>query len=409
MQSLPSFSLQPIILTVFLLCITTKVHSSTLGADIEVLRLFKQSIDPVSIPAYSYIYSWDFSVDPCESSGAFLGILCKFPLDNSSIRIMAIDLDAIGYDGFLSPSIGNLSELSTLSLGRNNFRGPIPETIGNLQKLTRLSLAENLFTGRIPPAITKLKILDTLDLSQNHLSGSIPTNITILRSLTHLSFANNALSGRIPDLTGLWQLNTLDLGNNQLHGNLPKLPLNLKILSLKRNILSGHLSPLKSLHHLTSFDVSDNRLSGIIGQELLTLPMVTQIDVSVNQLTAIEAVRVPHRESQLQELDAHGNELRGRLPIGLVSLENLAVLDLSHNRFFGPIPREYGSKVGTSWKTLFLANNFLSGNLPPEFISSATTIRGSLANNCLKCPATNPLCRGGQKSNSECVSQNARR
>ncbi|KAJ6917464.1 hypothetical protein NC652_019722 [Populus alba x Populus x berolinensis] len=100
------------------------------------------------------------------------------PTDKSANRIMAIDLDAAKYDGFLSPLIGNLMELTSLGIRKNNFRGPIPENIANLQKFNRLLSSQNLFTGRMPHS----KHLEILDLSQNHLSSRIPANIIALRS-----------------------------------------------------------------------------------------------------------------------------------------------------------------------------------------------------------------------------------
>ncbi|RDX93446.1 hypothetical protein CR513_24301, partial [Mucuna pruriens] len=95
------------ILTIILL----QTHSSTLQDDTLALREIKHAIDPNSVTLSSYLNSWDFSVDPCESTGSqFLGILSYLPLDNSSSRVTKIDLDAIGYEGFLTPAIGNLTE-----------------------------------------------------------------------------------------------------------------------------------------------------------------------------------------------------------------------------------------------------------------------------------------------------------
>ncbi|KAJ6371816.1 hypothetical protein OIU77_002187 [Salix suchowensis] len=196
MRSLLSSCLLLATVSIVLVHIPARVHSITLKSDIEVLQALKQAIDPVSIVRSSYLHSWDFAFDPCEAARVFQGILCTFPTDKSANRIMAIDLDPAGYDGFLTPSIGNLTELTSLSISKNNFRGPIPETIANLQRLTRLSLPQNLFTGRIPQGIINLKHLEILDLSQNHLSSRIPAAITTLRSLVQLSLSNNALSGQ---------------------------------------------------------------------------------------------------------------------------------------------------------------------------------------------------------------------
>uniref|UniRef100_A0A6N2MJ21 Leucine-rich repeat-containing N-terminal plant-type domain-containing protein n=1 Tax=Salix viminalis TaxID=40686 RepID=A0A6N2MJ21_SALVM len=386
MRSLLSSCLLLATVSIVLVHIPARVLSITLKSDIEVLQALKQAIDPVSIVRSSYLHSWDFAFDPCEAAGVFQGILCTFPTDKSANRIMAIDLDPAGYDGFLTPSIGNLTELTSLSISKNNFRGPIPETIANLQRLTRLSLPQNLFTGRIPQGIINLKHLEILDLSQNHLSGKIPAAITTLRSLVQLSLSNNALSGKIPDLSGLWQLNTLDLSSNNLDGIVPVLPINLRKLSLSHNVLSGHISPVSVLKRLTALDLSDNRLSGLVRQENGAIPY-------------------PGEDLQLRMLDAHANRLRGRLPISLVNIANLSSIDLSHNQFSGRIPSEYGAKLGSSWKSLFLEDNFLIGNLPPQFVNGTAAVRANLAHNCLRCPPNIRFCRGGQRTNSECAGQ----
>lgn len=380
--------------------------SQTLDADIQVLRVFKRCIDPNSIPPNSYLSSWDFAMDPCETTGGqFLGILCSFPLDYSPNRITAIDLDGVGYEGFIAAAIGNLTELTSINLRKNNFRGPIPESIANLKKLTRLSLSNNFLTGSIPLGLITLKKLESLDISFNQFSGTIPASIGGLRGLTSLSMSNNGFTGRLPDLSGLWQLKTLDFSRNQLYGSLPNVPVSLTTLFLSSNILSGHLTPLIKLRLLKVLDVSDNRLSGAITGDFFTLPQMTRLNVSVNHFTALEITRFVGQEApQLQVLDAKGNQLRGRLPVNLASFRNLTTINLSYNQFYGRIPEEYGARLG-AWKTLYLDHNFLLGRLPAEFIESQGKIKGSLSNNCLRCPDNIPLCIGGQRKTSDCLGQ----
>ncbi|XP_027343414.1 putative leucine-rich repeat receptor-like serine/threonine-protein kinase At2g24130 [Abrus precatorius] len=393
------------IITIILCIMPSHIHSSTLEVDTLALREIKRAIDPNSVTPSSYLNSWDFTVDPCESTGSqFLGILCNMPLDESPSRVTALDLNGMGYEGFLTPAIGNLTELTVLNLNHNKFRGPIPETIAKLRKLTRLTISQNFFTGAIPQEISELKKLEYLDVSGNRLSGLIPTDITGLRSLTYLGLSNNGFAGRIPNLTGLWQLNTLDLSVNQFYGDLPNLPLSLRNMYFHHNILSGHITPLKGLIHLKWLDVSDNRLSGAINRDILSLRGVVHLNVSFNRFTTLDVINYSVQGPRLQVLDAQGNHLRGHLPVNLVTFTNLTSINLSNNQFSGVIPKEYGTKVQTSWKRLYLDHNFLTGNLPSEF-THATNLRGSLANNCLKCPSNVLLCHGGQRAATECVGQ----
>lgn len=196
---LPTISLTIITLSL----IPYFVNSKTLDTDVQVLRLFKEAIDPISISSTSLLKTWDFDLDPCETTGThFLGILCTVPEDNSSSRVFVIDLEGDGFEGFLTPKVENLTELTVLNLSRNKFRGPIPNSITRLRKLTSLQLSGNFFSGPLPDDLNRLKKLENLDLSQNKLSGSIPKEITALRRLTYLGLSNNALSGRIPDISG---------------------------------------------------------------------------------------------------------------------------------------------------------------------------------------------------------------
>lgn len=398
------FPLYPII-TITLCLVASTTLAITLESDTQTLREIQHALDPNSISPSSYMGSWDFSVDPCESYGSnFLGILCDFPLDNSSSRITAIELDAAGYDGFLTQAIGNLSELIVLNLGQNKFRGPIPETIGNLKRLSRLDMSNNFFTGPFPAQVVTFKSLSHLDLSGNELSGEITANISRLRSLTYLGLSENAFTGTIPNLTGLWQLNTTDLGRNQFYGDFPTFPVSLRTLSLSHNILSGNITSLKRLRHLRWIDLSDNRFSGSIRSDELSLSNLIYLNISFNRFGTLDVANHALEDTQLSVLDAKGNHISGNLPVNLVTLQSLTSINLASNQFTGSIPKEYGAKLQSSWRSLYLENNFLGGNLPTEF--NRMRIRGSLANNCLNCPTNVLLCGKGQRPATECVGQN---
>ena len=382
------------------------IHSMTTPSEVEVLRALKQGIDPNSIPEYSFLSSWEFSLDPCESAGAhFLGVLCLIPDDNSSFsRITTLDLDEAGYDGFLTEEIGNLTELTSLNLSKNKFRGPIPDSITKLTKLTTLSISGNFFTGNIPVGLKRLKRLQQLDVSSNKLTGSIPTWIGNFRTMISLRMSNNGFSGRIPSLAGLWQLNVLDLSSNQLFGSLPQLPTSLRTLSLSHNVLSGSIHSLWRLRDLKTLDLSDNRFTGSI-RGVISLPEVTAVNLSVNWFAEIEVAKFTGRSTMLEVLDVHENRLQGHLPVNLVTIQNLTAINLSHNLFSGTIPRDFGLRLGAPWRRVYLDHNFLVGSVPPEFGNLKIKVKGSLASNCLKCPRNFTMCGEGQRPASECIGQ----
>ncbi|GMJ08480.1 hypothetical protein like AT3G59510 [Hibiscus trionum] len=396
-------SSRPLIISAILSLFLTLSHSLTLQSDIEALQSLKLSVDPNMIPPSSYLTTWDFSVDPCETAGSkFLGILCSFPSGNSTSRITTLELDSVGYDGFLPPRIGTLTALTSLDLSGNRFRGPVPDTIKNLNRLTRITLSGNFFTGGIWTWIYRLKKLERINLSGNQLSGRIPARISKLRRLTHLSLSNNEFSQRIPNLYALEKLQILELDSNMLTGSLPNLPSRLTTLSLSHNKLTGHITSLVNLEHLISVDLSDNLFSGPVNRGVLALPRLTHLNVSFNKFTKMEVNNYFGSGSRLQTLNAQRNRLQGHLPVKLVNLERLTVINLAHNQFAGEIPVGYGQRLGRPWRTLFLDHNYLSGRVPSEFGSAVVKIRGSLANNCLRCPLRIPLCRGRQRSASAC-------
>jgi len=95
-----------------------------------------------------------------------------------------INLPDSGLTGEISPEIGNLTNLTELSLGGNQLTGSIPSEIGNLTNLTSLNLYGNQLTGSIPSEIRKLTNLTFLNLSNNQLTGEIPGIICDLTNLT---------------------------------------------------------------------------------------------------------------------------------------------------------------------------------------------------------------------------------
>ncbi|OEL30562.1 putative LRR receptor-like serine/threonine-protein kinase [Dichanthelium oligosanthes] len=108
---------------------------------------------------------WDInSVDPCTWSM----VACspdKF--------VVSLQMANNGFSGTLSPSIGNLSHLQTMSLQNNKISGDIPPEIGKLTNLNALDLSSNGFVGDIPSSLGQR-------LDRNNLSGQIPVDVAKL-------------------------------------------------------------------------------------------------------------------------------------------------------------------------------------------------------------------------------------
>ena len=220
--------------------------------------------------------------------------------------------------------------MQQLSLWGNQLSGSIPTTLGNLTNLTTLSISVNNFDGPIPD-LSRLTSLQYLYLQNNQLSGEIPATLNSITTLLQLSLSNNQLSGTIPDLSRLTLLQYLYLSNNQLSGTIPDLSslTSLTALSLSRNELSGGIpASLNSLTGLTQLALTNNQLSGTI-PDLSALTSLTTLYLSGNQLSGT----IPDLSALtgLQFLRLSGNQLSGDFPAELGNLTNLKLARFASN------------------------------------------------------------------------------
>ncbi|PNY16244.1 LRR receptor-like kinase resistance protein [Trifolium pratense] len=125
-------------------------------------------------------------------------------------NVIQVSLAMMGFPGHLTPKIGALKYLQTLSLQGNAITGDIPKEFGNLTSLVWLDLESNRLTGEIPSSLGNLKKLQFLALSQNNLSGTIPESLANISSLNEIQLDSNSLSGRIPQK--LFQLSKYKYG-----------------------------------------------------------------------------------------------------------------------------------------------------------------------------------------------------
>ncbi|GLT28268.1 hypothetical protein SLA2020_032120 [Shorea laevis] len=294
-------------------------------------------------------------------------------------------------EGSIPASIGNLSQLTDLSLSSNNFNGQIPTSLANLTQLTSLHLFNNQFSCPILASICNLSQLTGLYLSSNNFSEQIALSLANLTQLTSLECFNNQFSGPIPASIGnLRQLTSLYLYSNNLSGQIPPSLANLTqltFLDLSNNQFSGPIpAPIGNLRQLTSLDLSSSNLSGQIPPSLANLTQLTSLDLSNNQFFGPIPASIGNLR-QLTRLYLYSNNLSGQIPSSLVNLTQLTSLDLSNNQFSGPIPASIGNlrQLTILWLFsnnfnrqipsslvnltqllyLFLSYNLLNGTLPP--------------------------------------------
>ncbi|GJP45873.1 hypothetical protein CLOM_g5214 [Closterium sp. NIES-68] len=303
-----------------------------------------------------------------------------------SLKELYISGNGGGLSGPFPDSVTALTDLSILILSDNQLIGEVPRGIGELTNLVTLSLSENKLTGQIPPGVSALQRLTWLDLASNSLVGTIPSDLSSLRSLVELSLESNRLSGSIPSsFAELRVLRTLRLGHNRISGLVPFDVIGsmkrLEVLGLQHNSLHAYsLAPLAAHPSLQYIDVSWNGISGSIPEEFGQMKNLTGLNLAGNALQG----KVPRslfggEGSELNYLNLAYNEFTGIFPwTSLRGMENLDSITLSHNRFVGIVPPDALVNVPLSF--LNISHNFFSGRLP-DFGSSdgdfAADLRGN--------------------------------
>ncbi|GKV35027.1 hypothetical protein SLEP1_g43347 [Rubroshorea leprosula] len=152
-------------------------------------------------------------------------------------KLTALKLYQNKLSGNFPNSLSNSSLLTILSLNENLFYGPFPNSLGHLRFLERLRLRNNMFheystlersflssllSCNLPSTIGDLKDLTYLSLAENALEGNIPQSFDGLVSLEFLDLSNNILSGVIPkSLEGLSYLKFFNVSFNRLEGEIP--------------------------------------------------------------------------------------------------------------------------------------------------------------------------------------------
>uniref|UniRef100_A0A0D3F2L4 non-specific serine/threonine protein kinase n=1 Tax=Oryza barthii TaxID=65489 RepID=A0A0D3F2L4_9ORYZ len=286
-------------------------------------------------------------------------------------RLKSLLLDTNQFDGkYPAEDISNLADLERLTLAVNPFvPAPFPTEFGRLTHLTYLWLSNMNITGEIPESLSSLRELNLLDLSSNKLQGKIPTWIWQHKKLQYLYMYGNKFTGEIESNITALNLVEIDVSANELTGTIPdgfgKMT-NLTLLFLYFNKLSGSIPPsVGLLPKLTDIRLFNNMLSGSLPSELGKHSPLANLEVSNNNLSG-ELPEGLCFNRKLYSSVVFNNSFSGKVPSSLDGCHPLQNLMLYNNNFSGEFPRSLWSVVTDQLSVVVIQNNNFSGTFPAQ-------------------------------------------
>ncbi|XP_028199846.1 receptor-like protein 6 [Glycine soja] len=317
---------------------------------------------------YPKTESWENGTNCC----LWEGVSC----DTKSGHVIGIDLSCSCLQGEFHPNttLFKLIHLKKLNLAFNDFsNSPMPNGFGDHVALTHLNLSHSAFSGVIPSKISQLSKLVSLDLSflgmriEAATLENVIVNATDIRELT-LDFLNmstiepSSLSLLVNFSSSLVSLSLGDTGlQGKLANNILCLP-NLQKLDLSVNLdLQGELPEFNRSTPLRYLDLSYTGFSGKLPNTINHLESLNYLSFESCDFGGPIPVFLSNL-MQLKHLDLGGNNFSGEIPSSLSNLKHLTYLDLSVNNFGGEIPDMFDklSKI----EYLCISGNNLVGQLP---------------------------------------------
>ncbi|KAH3732516.1 Protein kinase domain [Pelomyxa schiedti] len=374
---------------------------------------------------------------PCDIVDSdFGGITC-----NDLGHVWLIDLSTQATQvGTIPASLGNLSQLHSLSLPHNKINGTIPASLAvlpnlslldlgdndisgefpyfNCTQMSSLTVSENFLSGTVPACFTIMPNLFSIALYDNHLEGTLPPLPSALHSITvgHNNFTgsvdafmnqpylltvsldNNSFYGTLPSsLSLLTSLQTLSASHNFLTGTLPTELFTQKIayMYLNHNYFSGSLPDVAPSTKTTLINLSNNLLSGSIPQSFINATRLKQLYLAFNSF--VGEVPVPN-SPRLHTIDLSSNMFSGTIPsYTLVRCPQLSNINMSNNLLSGTIDSLNSSYIFQ----LDLRNNYLTGTLP-FYISEQKVLFCFLDENCFDCQTSTTCNCNNTRPTTQC-------
>ncbi|KAB8108705.1 hypothetical protein EE612_044598 [Oryza sativa] len=313
-------------------------------------------------------------------------------------RLTQIDFTNNSFVGGIPPNICSGKRLRILDLGLNLLNGSIPSNVMDCPSLERFILQNNNLSGLIPQ-FRNCANLSYIDLSHNSLSGNIPASLGRCVNITMIKWSENKLVGPIPsEIRDLVNLRVLNLSQNSLQGVLPvqiSSCSKLYLLDLSFNSLNGSaLTTVSNLKFLSQLRLQENKFSGGIPDSLSQLDMLIELQLGGNVLGG----SIPSSLGRLVKLgialNISSNGLVGGIPPLLSNLVELQSLDLSLNGLTGDLDMLGNLQL---LHVLNVSYNRFSGPVPENLLNFLVSSPSSFNGNpdlCISCHTNGSYCKG---------------
>ena len=132
------------------------------------------------------------------------------------LEVLALDRNSLSVP--IPGELGSLDAFARLSLNRNNLDGSIPDDLRNLESLGILGIARSAnLSGELPAWLGDLENLTRISLHDTDLSGPLPAELGDLSNLVRLAVQNTDLTGQLPSsFTGLTALKQFYFDGDEL-------------------------------------------------------------------------------------------------------------------------------------------------------------------------------------------------
>ncbi|MED6137819.1 hypothetical protein PIB30_068625, partial [Stylosanthes scabra] len=275
---------------------------------------------------------------------------CQFPGSqipssfSNLTHLTSLTLSWSELNGSIPSFLSNLQHLTHLDLSNNTFSGQFPNVLGQLTKLQTLILRSNRLGGKLLlSSLANLTQISLLDCSDNKFEGPLPNKITGFSSLTHLVLNDNLLNETIPSWCfSLPALTNLDLSNNQFIfiGHISTISSrSLQFLSLCGNKLQASIpESLFNLVNLTDLCLSSGNWSDSLHfphnleSSNVTHKFTKLASLQLLQIDLTQFSKISWRFPNLKELELSENKLEGEVPHWIQDIDSLVLLKLRYNQ-----------------------------------------------------------------------------